>query len=151
MHLSAAELQQPLAARPGAGRRVRAWPEAAADALNAFGNGRDWAFSTFRTTDGYVAVPLDGLWLRAPYLHNGSVPSLADLLEPAERRPRGFWRGYDVIDPVKVGFISEGAAAEREGSWYDTTHPGNSNAGHDYGTALTPELKRALLEFLKTL
>ncbi len=132
-------------------RRVRAWPEAAADALNAFGNGRDWAFSKFRTTDGYVAVPLDGLWLRAPYLHTGSVPSLADLLEPAERRPRSFWRGYDVIDPVKVGFISEGAAAERKGSWYDTTQPGNGNAGHDYGTALAPELKRALLEFLKTL
>ena len=131
--------------------RLDAWTQPAADALNAYGRGRAWAVSGFRTSPGYVAVPLDGLWLRAPYLHNGSVPSLADLLEPADRRPRLFWRGYDVIDPVKVGFISEGAGAERRGSRYDTSRPGNGNAGHEYGTALAPELKRALLEYLKTL
>jgi hypothetical protein len=131
--------------------RVRAWPASAAAALNEYGEGRDWVFSGFRSTDGYIAMPLDGLWLRGPYLHNGSVPTVADLLEPVDRRPRAFWRGYDVIDPVRVGFVSEGAAAERVGSWYDTTRPGNANAGHEYGTALAPELKRALLEYLKTL
>jgi mono/diheme cytochrome c family protein len=131
--------------------RVDAWTMAAADALNAYGEGRDWKLSGFTAPRGYAAVPLDGVWLRAPYLHNGSVPTLADLLEPAERRPRVFWRGYDVIDPVKVGFIAEGTAAERRGSRYDTSRPGNGNAGHEYGTALAPELKRALLEYLKTL
>jgi hypothetical protein len=98
-----------------------------------------------------VAVSLDGLWLRAPYLHNGSVPSLADLLEPTEQRPKQFWRGSDVIDPVKVGFVSQGTEAARAGTRYDTSLPGNGNAGHAYGTALAPELKRALLEYLKTL
>ena len=81
-------------------------------------------------SDGYVAVPLDGLWLRAPYLHNGSVPSLADLLEPPERRPREFWRGYDVYDPANVGFVSSGPEAGRIGTLHDTSKPGNSNAGH---------------------
>ena len=130
--------------------RLDTWTKASADALNGHGAGRDWAFSGFRTTDGYVAGSLEGLWLRAPYLHNGSVPSLADLLEPVERRPTQFWRGYDVIDPVKVGFITQGAEAQAAGTPYDTSRPGNSNAGHTYGTQLAPELKRALLEYLKT-
>jgi mono/diheme cytochrome c family protein len=53
---------------------------------------------------GYVSPPLDGIWLRAPYLHNGSVPSLRDLLNLPNERPQTFHRGYDVFDPVKVGF-----------------------------------------------
>lgn len=131
--------------------RVDAWAQAAADALNGYGEGREWAFSKFRGAEGYVATALDGLWLRGPYLHNGSVPSVADLLEAAGQRPRVFWRGYDVIDPVKVGFVSEGREAERRGTRFDTSQPGNSNAGHEYGTALPPDVKRALLEYLKTL
>ena len=63
----------------------------------------DERFSNFRKTNGYANMPLDGLWLRAPYLHNGSVPTLRDLLEPAVRRPVQFYRGYDVYDPVRVG------------------------------------------------
>jgi len=47
---------------------------------------------------------LDGIWLRAPYLHNGSVPTLQDLLNPPNERPQTFHRGYDVFDPVKIGF-----------------------------------------------
>ena len=69
-------------------------------AYNAYGAGHAWKFSGFRTTGGYVSVPLEGLWLRAPYLHNGSVPSLVDLLEKTDRRPKVFRRGYDVYDPV---------------------------------------------------
>src|SRR5262249_20961446 len=61
--------------------RPEMWPPASATAYNAYGQGHAWKFSAFRTTGGYVSVPLEGLWLRAPYLHNGSVPSLADLLE----------------------------------------------------------------------
>jgi hypothetical protein len=131
--------------------RLDMWTKGSATAYNAYGEGREWVFDSFRTTEGYVAVSLDGLWLRGPYLHNGSVPTLVDLLEPVERRPRQFWRGYDVIDPVKVGFVSEGADAQQTGTPYDTSRPGNSNAGHTYGTTLAPEIKRALLEYMKTL
>jgi hypothetical protein len=62
-----------------------------------------------------------------------------------------FWRGYDVIDPVKVGFVSDGPEARRVGTRHDTSVPSNSNAGHLYGTALPADAKRALLEYLKTL
>ena len=63
-------------------------------------------FSHFRKTHGYANAPLDGLWLRAPYLHNGSVPTLRDLLEPADRRPAAFWRGDDLLDRARVGFVT---------------------------------------------
>jgi len=102
-------------------------------------------------TNGYVAQPLDGLWLRAPYLHNGSVPSLRDLLEPVEKRTKVFHRGYDVYDPVNVGFVTQGAEAERLGFLFDTRLRGNGNHGHTYGTNLSPRQKNALLEHLKTL
>jgi hypothetical protein len=105
----------------------------------------------FVKTNGYVAVPHDALWVRAPYLHNGSVPTLADLLEAPDRRPRVFYRGLDVLDPQKVGFVSSGPEAESQGFRYDTSLPGNGNGGHLFGTSLTTDEKRALLEFLKTL
>lgn len=100
---------------------------------------------------GYVAPFLDGIWLRAPYLHNGSVPTIRDLLEPAAKRPRLFWRGYDLYDPVKVGFVHQGEAAQRTGSKYDTRERSNGNAGHEFGTGLAEEEKTALVEYLKTL
>jgi hypothetical protein len=79
------------------------------------------------------------------------VPTLRDLLEPDARRPAVFFRGYDVYDPVRVGFIS--SVAEENGRRffrYDTVIPGNSNAGHDYGTTLRDEDKVAIVEYLKT-
>ena len=95
-----------------------------------------WRFQHFRKTFGYANMPLDGLWLRAPYLHNGSVPTLRDLLEPAAKRPATFYRGYDVYDPVNVGFVSNVAEdGGRKLFRYDTAVPGNSNAGHE-GAAL---------------
>ncbi|MQA30842.1 MAG: cytochrome c [Luteitalea sp.] len=130
--------------------RIDMWTSGSVAAYNEYGEGHDWDFSAFRKTDGYVSVPLDGLWLRAPYLHNGSVPSITDLLEPPERRPKQFWRGYDVYDPVKVGFVTSGPDAEREGTLHDTSRPGNGNAGHLYGIDLPAESKRALIEYLKT-
>ena len=60
-------------------------------------------FQTFRKTDGYANAPLDGLWLRAPYLHNGSVPTLEALLTPPAERPQAFLRGHDVYDPRAHG------------------------------------------------
>ena len=65
--------------------------------MNTIGEGKPWRFSHFRKTNGYANMPLDGLWLRAPYLHNGSVPTLRALLFP-EERPAVFYRGYDVYD-----------------------------------------------------
>jgi len=107
-------------------------------------------FSHFRKTWGYANMPLDGLWLRAPYLHNGSVPDLRSLLEPPEARPDSFWIGYTVYDYDRVGFVTRGPGAEREGWLLDTRLPGNGNGGHLYGTDLDPGAKRALLEYLKT-
>jgi hypothetical protein len=131
--------------------RLDMWTSNASAAYNAYGEGHAWKFSNFRKTAGYTAVPLDGVWLTAPYLHNGSVPTLADLLEPIPARPTKFWRGYDVYDPVRVGFVTAGPEAARIGTSLDVSLPGNSNAGHTYGTDLAPDEKRALLEYLKTL
>jgi hypothetical protein len=111
-------------------------------------------FSHFRKTFGYANSPLDGIWLRAPYLHNGSVPTLRDLLDPSGQRPTIFYRGYDVYDQKKVGFASD--VAEEKGSRYfryNTEEPGNSNKGHEgkrYGTELRSAEKDALVEYLKT-
>lgn len=107
-----------------------------------------FVFGSYSKTDGYANLPIDGAWARAPYLHNGSVPTLWDLLQPAEKRPVRFYRGSDVYDPVKLGFVSE---AGPNSFLLDTTIPGNSSAGHLYGTQLTDEEKRDLIEFLKTL
>lgn len=131
--------------------RLDMWTQASAAAYNLFADNYPWDFKGFRKTNGYVAVPLDGVWLRAPYLHNGSVPSLEELLEPPDRRRASFYRGYDVYDPARVGFVSDGDAARHGGSLYDTQRPGNSKAGHPYGTQLGAPEKRALIEFLKTL
>lgn len=131
--------------------RLKIWTKEAADAYNAYAKKYDWAFSHFRSTNGYVAPPLDGLWTRAPYLHNGSVPNLHDMLEAPENRPKSFYRGYTVFDPVNVGFIAQGPEAEQQGELYDISVPGNSNQGHLFGTALPAKDKTALIEYLKTM
>lgn len=110
-------------------------------------------FTHFRKTYGYANMPLDGLWLRAPYLHNGSIPNLRALLEPSDRRPVSFYVGYDVYDYDNVGFVTNGPAVQGEGWYFDTKARGNSNKGHEgyaYGTLLAPEQKDALTEYLKT-
>jgi mono/diheme cytochrome c family protein len=131
--------------------RIEMWTKQAADAYNNHVRDPSWRFTRFQDRDGYVAVPLDGLWLRAPYLHNGSVPTLRDLLNPPERRPKVFWRGYDVYDFKNIGFISTGTKAEEMGIKFDTQRPGNGNGGHLYGTRLNPQQKEALLEYLRNL
>lgn len=111
-----------------------------------------------RATDhsllAYKARPLDGIWATAPFLHNGSVPTLYDLLLPAARRPASFRLGTRRYDLDRVGY-----ATMAQGGWlYRTVDdagrpvPGNSNAGHEYGAgALTEPDRLALLEYLKTL
>ena len=126
--------------------RLDSWTTQARDGFNGLDD-YDWHYIHFRKTSGYVAQLLDGAWARAPYLHNGSVPTLADLLRLPKDRPTRFNVGYDVYDKQRVGFVSQGP----EGRPFDTALPGNSNAGHLYGTSLPEDDKRALLEYLKTL
>ena len=107
---------------------------------------------------GYVSPPLDGIWLRAPYLHNGSVPTLRDLLKPPAERPVTFHRGYDMFDPVNVGFAEppkqpvgpDGQLKDRF-FLFDTRQRGNGNGGHTYGVDLSEEEKDRLIEYMKTL
>jgi hypothetical protein len=101
--------------------------------------------------EGYQSPPLDGLWMRGPYLHNGSVPNLRELMAPDAERTKLFYRGYDVYDPADVGFVTAGPGAESEGWKEDTAERGNGNQGHDYGIDLPADDKNALLEYLKTL
>lgn len=114
----------------------------------------DERFKHFRKTFGYANQPLDGIWLRAPYLHNGSVPTLRDLMEPAANRPKIFHRGYDVYDKKRVGFISSVALEKgRKYFRFDTSLPGNGSYGHEgkeYGTELSAEEKDSIVEFMKT-
>lgn len=115
--------------------------------------GTPYAFRHFRKTDGYANLPLDGLWLRGPYLHNGSVPTLADLLLAPDERPKAFLRGSDVVDGERGGFRSppcDVANPPDESFCYDTTLPGNHNGGHLYGTDLTQAEKADLLAYLLT-
>ncbi len=100
---------------------------------------------------GYIAAFLDGIWLRAPYLHNGSVPTLRDLLRPAAERPKVFYRGYNVYDPADVGFVTQGPEAERVGTKYDVSERASGNQGHEFGANLPAKDKDALIEYLKTL
>ena len=133
--------------------RLDMWGSKDAAAYNEKFKDYEWRFTSFLDIDGYAAVPLDGVWSRAPYLHNGSVPSLRDLLDPPEERPKAFYRGYDVCDPESVGFIYDVAEDPQTGITFfefDTTLPGNSNEGHIYGTELSPKDKDSLIEYLKT-
>ena len=133
------------------GRWASYTPEFAA-AQNLLYAGTPYRFSHFRKTAGYANHPLDGIWARSPYLHNGSVPTLRDLLEPASERPQVWWRGSDELDLERVGYVSDPAAPHA--FRYDTTVPGNGNEGHEgraYGTDLSDAEKDALVEYMKTL
>jgi mono/diheme cytochrome c family protein len=134
--------------------RLAMWTDVARDTYNNYRPGKNIYFNSFQNVEGYVAEPLWGLWLNGPYLHNGSVPTLADLLEPPERRPVTFVRGLDLLDPVHGGFTApacDPSAPPARGFCYDTRQPGNSNAGHVYGTGLGADEKLDLLAYLLTL
>ena len=102
----------------------------------------------------YKARPLNGVWTGAPFLHNGSVPSLYELLLPTEERTKIFYLGNWEFDPLHVGYVNEKQPGAFE---FDTRLRGNSNAGHEYGTGkdglprLTDNQVWTLLEYLKTL
>ena len=97
----------------------------------------------------YEARVLYGIWATAPYLHNGSVPNLWELLTPAKQRRASFTVGSRVFDPKNVGYVSEG-----EGRKFVTDPKnanGNGNGGHEYGTDLSPAERWAIIEYMKTL
>ncbi|HVG18827.1 MAG TPA: hypothetical protein VNI02_07210 [Blastocatellia bacterium] len=134
--------------------RMDTWTQAAADEANRRVKEMGINRPNMVKQEGYQSPPLDGIWLRAPYLHNGSVPTLNDLLSPEDMRPKVFYRGYNVYDQVNVGFESnelKDPEVKRVGWRHDVNERGNGNLGHRYGTALSPGDKRALLEYLKTL
>jgi hypothetical protein len=137
------------------GNRVRDFTPALAAALNRIGTDA-WRLRYFEASNGYSNMLLDGIWLRAPYLHNGSVPTLRDLLNKPELRPAEFCRGSEEYNRQDLGFewklLAQGTPEPcRNLFFYDTRIPGNDNGGHVYGTDLSPFEKNALLEYLKTL
>jgi hypothetical protein len=98
-----------------------------------------------RSTGKYWAATLGGVWARSPYLHNGSVRTMQDLLTAPAQRAKSFHRGSQEYDPNQMGYTDGGLYV------FDTAGEGNSNSGHDYGTKLSAEQKRELMEYLKTL
>ncbi|GAB4091092.1 c-type cytochrome [Flaviaesturariibacter terrae] len=101
---------------------------------------------------GYVAPPLDGIWISAPYLHNGSVPSLEALLNSAIR-PRYWSRDfkrpqYNYGNP---GWVYQQESSAGRPEIYNTDLPGYSNRGHYFGDALSDAGRKAVIEYLKTL
>jgi hypothetical protein len=104
----------------------------------------------------YKGRPLQGIWATAPYLHNGSVPNLWEVLLPPAKRSPAFNMGTREFDPKLVGYVT---APSVDNSFVFQTHDasgapldGNSNAGHDYGNAtLSDDDRWALIEFMKTL
>lgn len=94
------------------------------------------------------AGPLAGVWATGPYLHNGSVPTIYELLSPPEERRAVFWTGGREMDREKLGFVSD----EAEGLFrFDTSRRGNGNMGHEYPEAgLSPDERMAIIEYLKT-
>jgi hypothetical protein len=110
---------------------------------------RDTLLDTKAPYGPYAARPLYGIWAAAPFLHNGSVPTLYDLLQPPERRPKTFALGARQYDPVKLGFAVETSCSQPD-CLVDTTRTGDGNGGHLWGTDLSEADRMALLEYLKS-
>jgi hypothetical protein len=144
---------------------------------NHFSEAAKACFDGFGTLDlpqaipGYKPRPLEGVWATPPFLHNGSVPTLYDLLSPVEERPTTFYLGTREFDPLKVGYVTKPAFPGAGGFWFDTTKEGNRNIGHEFrkgyvpfddekpaeaqyqggviGPEFTPQQRKDLVEYLK--
>jgi hypothetical protein len=100
----------------------------------------------------YKGRPLNGIWATAPYLHNGSVPNLWELLQVPRNRVSNFWVGSRELDPKNVGFvINEGKSEFNVNMPSGRIMEGNSNRGHKYGSGLEDDDKWALIEYMKSL
>jgi len=121
-----------------------------------------------QVVDGYKPRPLEGVWATPPFLHNGSVPNLYELLSPHEERSKRFPVGRREFDPVHVGYATEPVMKDpKTGFWMDTTIPGNFNSGHEFrgaqdpgtsgaqrqpgviGRGFTPDERMEIIEYLK--
>lgn len=100
----------------------------------------------------YESRVLEGIWATAPYLHNGSVPTLAELLKPAAERAASFKIG-PAYDTANLGLAAEQTKFDYTLQTTDCSqrNSGNSRCGHEFGTTLSPADKKALLEYLKIL
>ena len=185
---TAVGLPDPVGGRPGARERVYAFGPALGAAVervvNTWYDSRTPPISAaerarmngnrpngIRAPLAYKARPLNGIWATAPFLHNGSVPTLWDLLSPYDERPKTFWLGNREFDPVKVGYRTSavpggfqlvaakvgrnGTVTPVRGNWngghlFDVPTPRNRGAGI-IGRPLTPAERRALVEYLKSL
>jgi mono/diheme cytochrome c family protein len=135
----------------------RGYPDAQQDCLDGFGS-----LDLPRIPAAYKARPLAGVWATGPFLHNGSVPTLYQMLSPHDERDERFFVSPQSFDPVQVGIDRE---ARGTGFWMDTRLPGNSNVGHEFragyapgsadpqygviGPALSEDERWALVEYLK--
>jgi hypothetical protein len=111
---------------------------------------------------GYQAPPLDGVWATAPYFHNGSVPTVYQVLN-SKARPKVYTRSYrtekEDYDPTRLGWkitVLDGSPDSKLSGFerrkiYDTTQPGRGNSGHPFGDKLTDDERMAVIEYLKTL
>lgn len=102
--------------------------------------------------NGYIAPPLDGIWVSAPYLHNASVPTLEGMLN-SKARPKYWSRNFDKpeIDTVNGGWKYTSHTAPGGPEIYNTTVPGYGNYGHYFGDKLSAAERKAIIEYLKTL
>jgi len=109
--------------------------------------------------NGYVAPPLDGIWITAPYFHNGSVPTIEAVLN-SKLRPKYWTRDFgqgsssgdsSKYDYEKLGWQFQALPAADNKYIYNTTLPGYGNYGHPFGDQLSEQERRAVIEYLKTL
>ena len=120
-----------------------------ADWYNESWYGQSEPKSFVKPMDGYIAPPLDGVWATAPYFHNASVPNLEGVLN-SEARP-AYWRRVNQLDYEKMGWQYQRMTKGGNKKTYDTTLPGYSNEGHDFGDEFTQDQRVAVIEYLKTL
>ena len=135
-------------------RRAHSFNQVTADKVNSTIYKKDLIATS---SNKYVGTPLSGIWQSAPYIHNGSVPTMFDLLNP-KTRPSQFMIGGHALDYEKLGLKidANGNYPKDYKPWskaelYDTKQLGHSNFGHNYGEELSQMDKKALIEYLKLL
>jgi hypothetical protein len=119
----------------------------------------DTTAGPYQSLLSYKARSLNGIWATAPYLHNGSVPNMWSLLQPADERPTEFCVGNREFDPVNMGFSTEGCDKNdpKDKRRFIVEPMGNHNTGHEFGTGkdgkdkLTEQERWDLIEYIKTL
>ena len=110
-------------------------------------------FSPPPAADGaaYESRVLNGVWAVAPYLHNGSVPNLWELMKPAKDRKSSFMVGSRIFDPKNVGYATDESPFKTGAFVADPANAnGNGNGGHEFGAGLTDDERWAIIEYMKT-